>query len=105
MKKRIVSLVLAFSIIGALCVPALAVESVSGYGYDTSLDTASGSYWSSYWSTEFNKVEKLMKMLGYLRDEGQFAGVSGASLSDYYYNWLYSTVGYGEVEDRLHTIP
>ena len=99
MKKRIVSLALIATMFIALSSPALAALSVSGYGYDTALDTESGSYWSTYWEREFNKVKKFMEFLGYLKDEGQFSGISGSTVSDLYYNWLYATIGFGEVDE------
>ena len=96
MKKRIVALILAGTILLLLCVPAFAVESVSGIGYDSQLDTTAGDYWG-YFAEYETPVNVLLNKLD---DLGYFVGVNGSSISRRYWNWRYSVAGYGEVSYR-----
>ena len=103
MKKRVVSLILALSLIGGLCVPAFAVETIGGIGYETNLDTASAQQWKSFIGGSVNGAV-LTSFATVLDAVGNV--MTGYDVDRYaYFNWLISTGGYGEIsEDKLHTV-
>ena len=96
MRKRIVSLILVISLVGALCVPAFAASAVSGIGFDTNLDASSALYWRDRMdgSVFLTALEYLgAYIIGGVSDN------SGELHFDKYalHNWVVQTVGYGEV--------
>ena len=97
MKKRIVSFFLVISLIGALCVPAFAMNKSGEVGYDTDLDTSTALMWRDMMdnSPDWNMLSEFGSLIG-----GKYEWLSSIKTGYKPFDWLVGRLGVGEVTER-----